>query len=128
MRLCRYQDANGPAVGFYSEETIVPAAAAAKAYTNATHETVSLPAGDNLLPFLPPAGEGNAAAKKIASWLEHAGAALPAVAKLATAKTQLLVPIPRPISCFYWRATMPSIFAKGAVSRPNGPRRFRMSS
>ena len=32
MRLCRYQDATGPKVGFYSEESIIPLAAAAKAY------------------------------------------------------------------------------------------------
>ncbi|HVU88000.1 MAG TPA: fumarylacetoacetate hydrolase family protein [Pirellulales bacterium] len=100
MRLCRYQDAKGPAAAFYGEEAIVPVAAAAKAYSDATHETVSLPAGDDLLAFLPPAGEGNAVAKKIAIWLERAGAALPAAAKLPTAKTQLLVPIPRPNKLF----------------------------
>jgi 2-keto-4-pentenoate hydratase/2-oxohepta-3-ene-1,7-dioic acid hydratase in catechol pathway len=100
MRLCRYQDQAGPRVGFYSEDFIVPVTVAAKAYTDATHETVSLPAGDDLLAFLPPSGEANAAAKKIASWLERAGAALPEAAKLPTAKTQLLVPIPRPNKLF----------------------------
>jgi 2-keto-4-pentenoate hydratase/2-oxohepta-3-ene-1,7-dioic acid hydratase in catechol pathway len=100
MRLCRYQDPAGPGVAFYGEDFIVPVEAAAKAYTDATHEAITFPAGGDLLALLPPAGEGNAAAKKIAAWLDRAGAALPAAAKLPTAKTQLLVPIPRPNKLF----------------------------
>jgi len=99
MRLCRYQDATGPKVGFYGEESIIPLAAAAKAYADATHETLKLPTGDDLLPLLP-AGEANAATTKLAAWLERAGTALPSGARLATAKTAVLVPIPRPNKLF----------------------------
>ena len=98
--LCRYQDQAGARVGFYSEELIVPVTAAAKAYADATHESLTLArAGDDLLSLLP-AGEANSAAKKLAAWLDRAGSALPPSAKLPTAKTQLLVPIPRPNKIF----------------------------
>ena len=100
MRLCRYQDPSGPRAGFYGEEFVVPVAAAAKAYTDATHEAASLPAGDDLLPFLPPDGAAYAAAKKVAAWIDRAGASLPAAARIPTAKAHLLVPVPRPNKLF----------------------------
>ncbi len=100
MRLCRYQDPAGPRAAFYGEDFIIPVAAAAKAYADATHETITLPAGDDLLAILPTGGDGHSAAKKLAAWLDRAGAAVPAAAKLPTAKTQFLVPIPRPNKLF----------------------------
>ena len=87
-------------MGFYDEETIVPLAAAARAYEDATHESLKLPDSDDLIDFLPPAGQGFAAASKIAAWLAQAGESLSPAARLATAKAQLLVPIPNPKKLF----------------------------
>ncbi len=100
MRLCRYQDAAGPRAAFYSEQAIIPVAAAAKAYADATHESLTLPAGDDLLALLPPDGASYAAAKKVATWLQQAGTSLPDAVRIPTAKAKLLVPIPRPNKLF----------------------------
>jgi 2,4-didehydro-3-deoxy-L-rhamnonate hydrolase len=95
MRLCRFLHERTPSAGFYGEEFIVPVAAAAKAYAEATHESLQLPAGDDLLALLP-GGEASTAAAKLSAWLDRAGAALPQSARVPTAKAHLLVPIPRP--------------------------------
>jgi 2,4-diketo-3-deoxy-L-fuconate hydrolase len=95
MRLCRYLANKQIHVGLFSDDTIVPLAAAAKAYTDATHDTIKLPPGDNLLDFLPPDGHAFAAAKKIAEFAERNAGALAAV-RVKTADVELLVPIPQP--------------------------------
>ncbi len=99
MRLCRYLDDKQPKAGFYDEQFIVPVAAAAKAYTDATHQRVDLPAGDDLLPLLP-GGAANAAAKQVADWLARDGASAKQLQRLPTARTKLLVPIPLPNKLF----------------------------
>jgi len=100
MRLCRFLHDGKPAAGFYGEEFLAPVAAAAMAYTAATHEALNLPTTDDLLTLLPPAGEAHAAAKKLAAWLDRAGAALPQAARVSTATAHLLVPVPRPNKLF----------------------------
>ncbi|MBI2825007.1 MAG: fumarylacetoacetate hydrolase family protein [Planctomycetia bacterium] len=100
MRLCRFLENDKPQVGIYSEQTIVPIAAAAKAYADATHEKLALATSDDLLDFLPPDGKAFAAAKKIAAWVERAGTGLPQAARIPTAKARLLVPVPRPNKLF----------------------------
>jgi 2-keto-4-pentenoate hydratase/2-oxohepta-3-ene-1,7-dioic acid hydratase in catechol pathway len=75
---------------------VIPLAAAAEAYANATHEKVELPAGDNLLDLLPPSGKAFAAAKKIADWVARNDGGVPAASRLALDKVELLVPIARP--------------------------------
>lgn len=100
MRVCRFLREGKAAAGFYGDEFIVPVAAAAKAYAEATHESLILPDGDDLLAFLPPDGAAYPAAKKIAAWLDRAGSALPPPARVPTASAQLLVPVPRPNKLF----------------------------
>ena len=68
--------------------------AGAAAYARATGETLSLPASDDLLDFLPPSGRVRSC-RKLTSWVRQAPAELHGVA-LATDSVQLLVPIPRP--------------------------------
>lgn len=100
MRLCRFLENDKPQVGIYSEQAVVPLAAAAKAYADATHEKLALVASDDLLDFLPPDGKGHAAAKKIAAWVDRAGTGLPQSARIPTDKARLLVPVPRPNKLF----------------------------
>lgn len=96
MRLCRFELRGRPTLGVYTDEYIVPLAAGAAAYGDATHEQLLLPESDDLLTFLPPDGGGLAAARKLAAWVERSGGKLPPAIRLATKQTQLLVPIPRP--------------------------------
>lgn len=100
MRLCRFAHQGTTQVGLYDEQQIVPLAAGAAAYAAATHETLELPTGDDLLPLLPPAGSGAAAATKLAAWVDRNRPNLPAAAVLAVKDVQLLVPIPRPNKLF----------------------------
>lgn len=96
MRLCRFELRGRPQLGIYSEEFIVPLAAGATAYADATHEKLLLPESDDLIAFLPPDGAGLAAALKLSAWIERNGGKLPAGIRLPTDQTQLLVPVPRP--------------------------------
>ena len=100
MRLCRFQHQGRTQLGLYHEEHIVPLTDGAKAYSDATHQPLSLPDSGNLLDFLPPDGKGLAAVQKLAAWAASARATLPQWALLPTAGVQLLVPIPRPNKIF----------------------------
>jgi 2-keto-4-pentenoate hydratase/2-oxohepta-3-ene-1,7-dioic acid hydratase in catechol pathway len=94
MRLCRFRHQGAEQIGLYDEQTIVPLQAAAKALGS------TLPASTNLLEFLPPGGEGFAAARKLAETAASNADKLPANARLATKDVELLVPIPRPNKLF----------------------------
>ncbi|MEX2026166.1 MAG: hypothetical protein WEH44_02680, partial [Pirellulaceae bacterium] len=100
MRLCRFLHDQRIQAGFYGEKFVVPLSAAAKAYAEATHEKLAIPDGDDLMAVLPPEGKSHAAAAKIASWVERQGDGLPAAARIATEKVELLVPVPRPNKLF----------------------------
>jgi 2-keto-4-pentenoate hydratase/2-oxohepta-3-ene-1,7-dioic acid hydratase in catechol pathway len=100
MRICRFQHEDRVQVGLYTESHVVPLVAGAAAYADATHQKLSLPESDNLLDFLPPEGQGFAAASKLAAWVERQGDGVPAAARLATKDVQLLVPVPRPNKLF----------------------------
>lgn len=100
MRLCRFERQGRAQIGLYHENHIVPLAEGAKAYSDATHQSLPLPESENLLDFLPPDGKGLAAVQKLAAWAAGAGAALPQRALLPTAEVQLLVPVPRPNKIF----------------------------
>lgn len=100
MRLCRFVSQGRVRLGLYDEAHVVPLAEGAAAYAAATHETLSLPASDQVLDFLPPRGPGFAAARKLAEWVGRNAAALPASARLATGGVELLVPVPRPNKLF----------------------------
>ncbi len=96
MRLCRYLHNKQTLVGLYDDRFVIPLAAAAAAYANATHEKVMLPSGDNLLDFLPPDGKAFAATKKVADWAARNDGGVPETARLALDKIELLRPIERP--------------------------------
>lgn len=100
MRLCRFTHQGKLQLGLYSERRIVPLAAGAAAYESAVGEALNLPASDDLLDFLPPAGAGFAAARKLAEWVERLDDRLPNSAELAVSAVQLHVPIPRPNKLF----------------------------
>jgi len=100
MRLCRFSVGDVVHVGLYDELFLVPLAAGARAYSDATHESLSLPERGDLLDFLPPDGAGFAAAAKLADWVARAEGKLPAAARVATESAQLLTPIPRPNKLF----------------------------
>src|SRR5688572_9546768 len=96
MRLCRYLANNQVHVGLFEDKFVIPLAAAAEAYANATHEKASLPSDGNLLELLPPDGKSFAAAKKIADWAARNDGGVPAAARLPIDKIELLRPIERP--------------------------------
>ncbi len=96
MRLCRFRYEGKIGVAFYDEQQIVPLAQAAQAHTDAGHARIEIPAGDNLLPFLPPGGELHGAANQLSDWVTANAAGLPDSARLSHDQAELLVPIPRP--------------------------------
>src|SRR5688500_13276949 len=101
MRLCRYRYQDGVHVGFYDEKYVVPIAAGATAYTDATHEKLTLTAKDDLLEYLPPDGKSFEAVKKLAAWANRQQmSGLPDAARIQTSKVELLVPLPRPNKLF----------------------------
>lgn len=101
MRLCRFRYQDGVHVGMYDEKYVVPIAAGATAYADATHEKLALPASDDLLDFLPPDGKSFQAVKKLADWADRQQmSGLPAAARIETDKVELLVPLPRPNKLF----------------------------
>ena len=96
MRLARFLVSNRLTVGFYDDKFVVPLAAAAEAYSHATHDKVELPSSENLLDFLPPAGQRFAIAKKVADWAARNDGGVAAAARLPLEKVELLRPIERP--------------------------------
>jgi 2-keto-4-pentenoate hydratase/2-oxohepta-3-ene-1,7-dioic acid hydratase in catechol pathway len=99
MRLCRYTHNKQTHVGLFDEKSILPLAAAAKAYGDATHDRLALPAGDDLVPYLPPDGTTFAAAKKVEEWVSR-NDAMVATLRLGTGDVELLRPIARPNKLF----------------------------
>jgi 2-keto-4-pentenoate hydratase/2-oxohepta-3-ene-1,7-dioic acid hydratase in catechol pathway len=99
MRLARFEYQGLNSIGIYTDTHVLPLAAAAAAFAQATGEIVALPGSENLLDFLPPAGPGFAAAARVASWAILETAAV-REAEIPLAEVQLLVPIPRPNKLF----------------------------
>ena len=100
MRLCRFSHNNRIQLALYDEQQLVPLAAGAKAYADATHEALDLHTSHDLVDYLPPDGPGYAQAKKLAEWVDRNRPSLPSTAIIPTANVQLLVPIPRPNKLF----------------------------
>ena len=90
MRLCRFFQQGQPQVGFYDEKNIVPLGAAGAKYQKATGDQLTLPSGDHLLDFLPPGGEGNASAVKLADWCKAHYDAVVAELAIPTQQAELL--------------------------------------
>src|SRR5262245_3251366 len=99
MRLCRIQHEGAPQAAFYHEDRVIPLKAALAAFNRQSGPKVDLPAGDDLLDFLPH-GAGFAAARRIADFLSSDPAAVPGSAAISTGEAALLVPIPRPNKIF----------------------------
>jgi 2-keto-4-pentenoate hydratase/2-oxohepta-3-ene-1,7-dioic acid hydratase in catechol pathway len=95
MRLCRYIHNKQTHVGLYDDQTILPLALAAKVYGEATHDQKKLPAGDDLLPYLPPDGELFGYAQKVAEFASRNAGSL-AAQRLQTGDVELLRPIQKP--------------------------------
>lgn len=100
MRLCRFRHRGSTLTGFYDEKSLLPLTAAVAAYVNATHEQVPLPAGDNLLDFLPPEGKHYVAIAKVAEWVGRQTGEGAIAGRVPIGEAELLVPIPRPNKLF----------------------------
>ncbi|MCO6455551.1 MAG: fumarylacetoacetate hydrolase family protein [Pirellulaceae bacterium] len=101
MRLCRFQQPQqAPAIGVYDESGIIPLSVLAEIYERQTSDAIQLPAGDNLLDYLPAGGQAFDVARRMHQWLTAHRGQVPASQILPTGKTQLLVPIPRPNKLF----------------------------
>lgn len=100
MRLCRFRHQEQVSVGFYSEDRIVPLAAAAARYAEAVHQKLDIPATDDLLTFLPPDGQAAESCRQLSQWVAENPELLGAEAVLATDTVELLVPVPRPNKLF----------------------------
>ncbi|HBH50926.1 MAG TPA: 5-carboxymethyl-2-hydroxymuconate isomerase [Planctomycetaceae bacterium] len=95
MRLCRFSDAGVSRSAFYSEESLVPVAAAAGEFTRQTGQQLTLPGTDDLLPLLP-GGDSRESALQLSKWLAGPGQQTAARLAMPTAQAQVLVPVPRP--------------------------------
>jgi 2-keto-4-pentenoate hydratase/2-oxohepta-3-ene-1,7-dioic acid hydratase in catechol pathway len=99
MRICRIRKGGQPRAAFYDEQHVIPVAAASALFTARTGESLLIPAGDNLLDFLP-GGSGFVAARRLADWLAQPGSDVPLEHVVPTDRAELLVPIPRPNKIF----------------------------
>ncbi len=99
MRLCRYRSQSGVAAGFFGDDHVISLQAAARQYTESTHQTLDLPSGDDLLALLPH-GSANQATRELAGWIQRQGDGLNAEATLALDRVGLLVPVPAPRKLF----------------------------
>ncbi|MBI4585484.1 MAG: fumarylacetoacetate hydrolase family protein [Planctomycetes bacterium] len=95
MRLCRFEHEGKAQLGLYHDRQILPLTEAAPFYEERTHRKVAFPAGDDLVPFLPPDGPQFAAARELAAWFEGNLQGTDRLAVKASA-VRLLAPIPRP--------------------------------
>jgi 2-keto-4-pentenoate hydratase/2-oxohepta-3-ene-1,7-dioic acid hydratase in catechol pathway len=97
MRLCRYLHNKQVQVGLYYDSFVLPLVDVAKAFVDATHsKPLFLPKDlDNPLDFLPHGAFANVA-KNVADWAARNDGGLPAGARLAMDKIELLRPIARP--------------------------------
>ena len=99
MRLCRIHRDGAALAAFYDEERIVPLTAALAVFNKKSGPKLDLPAGDDLLDFLPH-GAGFAAARRLADFLTAEPAAVPRAPRFLTNEAKLLVPIPSPNKIF----------------------------
>ena len=89
MRLCRYEVDGHVSLGFYSDQTILPVAAAAKLVG------VDLPTVDSLIPCLT-CGEHRERIQDLQLKLSHSDQSAITNASLSSAEVKLLVPIAHP--------------------------------
>lgn len=100
MRLCRFRYQNRVEVGLYDELGVWPLEALAASCREQSGAAPNLSASSELLSFLPPSGEGCAAARQLDEWLKN----LPPAKRpqpLAPDAVELLVPIAHPNKMFF---------------------------
>ncbi|MFO0953873.1 MAG: fumarylacetoacetate hydrolase family protein [Isosphaeraceae bacterium] len=96
MRLCRFSLDDMILPGFYADDRVIPLDQAAEAYAECLGEDLGLPTSEDLLEYLPPDGEGHAAAVTLSNWVNTLdGEALEALS-IPLAEVKLLVPIGSP--------------------------------
>ena len=97
MRLCRFLHDKKIQVGFYDEKGIVPLTAALDVFHKSSARSVTLPAGDDLLPFLPPVGEHFGLVQRLSETVQgNADGLAEHRLQVDSPGVELLVPIPRP--------------------------------
>lgn len=96
MRLCRYGHGDHAKVGFYDEAGIIPLALAELAYHHDTGKWLNLPDDDDVISYLPPAGEHHPAIRRLWAHLEQYSGSVPGHLRLDPERTRLLTPIARP--------------------------------
>jgi 2,4-didehydro-3-deoxy-L-rhamnonate hydrolase len=96
MRLCRFHLDELVLTGFYAEDRVIPIDQAAEAYGETEDPDLFLPATEDLLTMLPPAGELFAAARTLASWLEGLDPGRRAELAVPRDEVELLTPIAAP--------------------------------
>ncbi|MHB0960923.1 MAG: fumarylacetoacetate hydrolase family protein [Pirellulaceae bacterium] len=99
MRLCRFNRQGRTSIGFYFDTFIVPFEQALDQHAETTHQRLTVPEGDCLLPFLPH-GAAHDVTRTLAGWIERQGTGLAEQARVPLSEVKLLVPIPRPNKLF----------------------------
>ena len=94
MRLCRIGTEKAPEVAFYTEDRVVSMSAAARAFSRATGESLTLLHSPNLMDYLPPDGGGVYGLERIWEWLRE-NPRVDIAAAMPTAKAPILLPLPR---------------------------------
>lgn len=92
MRICRFQRENGPELGFYHDEAIIPIQAALDVHNQTTNASISLP--HDAMALLPHGSHAREAAQLV-RWLSEAGDSL-AQLELDPSGVKLLNPLPAP--------------------------------
>lgn len=92
MRICRFQRENGPELGFYHDEAIIPIQAALDVHNQTTNASISLP--HDAMALLPH-GSHAREAEQLVRWLSEAGDSL-AQLEIDPAAVTLLNPLPAP--------------------------------
>ena len=98
MRLCRFDDGDGPRAGFYYDDFVILLSDAARICGEVSGHAIDLPDSDDLLPLLPPDGKYFDAVSLVYQWLEETGN--DEHLRKPVSDTRLLVPIPRPPKLF----------------------------
>ena len=99
MRVCRFTAGGDAQLGFFSDQFVIPLAAAVAARADSTGEQLDLQTSC-LLSLLGPDGEHHAAARELSDWLDGEGAGQGEALKTDLGDVQLLVPLPRPNKLF----------------------------
>lgn len=96
MRVCRFGYDEIVLIGFFADKYVIPIDQASEAYCQQFDESLALPAADDLLDLLPPAGASHREALKLHKWLESLDLMSRDELMIPIVDVQILVPIPNP--------------------------------